>query len=451
MSPSSSYSSLFGYDTLNPCLPHYSRKDKSLALLSSNFLKLYNRDDVDCIGVDAAAAQLGVERRRIYDVVNIMESIGVLVRKAKNQYLWKGFAAIPQALHDLQTPNDKETEQPPSYSNQQEKSASCPKTENRKEKSLALLAQNFVKLFLRSGADIISLDNAATALPGDVHDTTAMRTKARRLYDIANVFASMNLIEKVRHPESGKPAFRWLGMKQKSSNARENGSGSNDTRMRVFGTEIANTASKRFTDSISNCRSREKVHVPIYAKPFDVETENDENSLEQHQGNLFKDPERGQPAFRRLVLKQNSSSALETGSGSYDTKRRVFGTEITNTASKRFKEKSLSSCRSSENVSMPTYDKQHNVKTENDENSMKQHQRYQSKGFVFGPFTPASVRDLDAPENKKVKRIQNWEQLASTYFPYQNQAVSDLFTHYADAWKLWLVEVAEKKQQQPAS
>lgn len=211
-------------------------------------------------------------------------------------------------------------------------------------------------------------------------------------------------------------------MKKKSNNARENGSGSNDTRMRVFGTEIANTASKRFTDSISNCRSREKVHVPIYAKQFNVRIENDENSLELHQGNLSKDPEYGQPAFRRLVMKQNSSSALETGSGSYDTKRRVFGSESTNTASKRFKENSLSNCRSSENVCMPTYAKQHNMKTENDENSMKQHQRYQSKGFVFGPFTPASVRDVDAPGKQKVKQIQDWEQLASTYFPrYQNQ------------------------------
>ncbi|KAL8124418.1 hypothetical protein AgCh_012168 [Apium graveolens] len=424
LSLSSSYSALFGYDTLNPTLSNYSRKDKSLALLSSNFLKLYNRDDVDCIGVDAAAAQLGVERRRIYDVVNIMESIGVLVRKAKNQYIWKGFAAIPQALHDLQTSNDKETERPLGESNQQEKSVSCPKTENRKEKSLALLAQNFVKLFLRSGADIISLDSAATALPGDVHDSTAMRTKARRLYDIANVFASMNLIEKVRHPESGKPAFRWLGMKQESNNAHENGSGSNDTRMRVFGTEIANTASKRFTDSISNCRSSEKVHVPIYAKQINVETEDDENSSKRHQGNLPKDPERGEPALRRLVIKQNSSIALEIGSDSNDTRRRVFGSEITNTASKRFKEKSLSKCRSSENVIMPTYAEQHNVKKENDENSMKQQQRHQSKSFVFGPFTPASVRSLDAPENKKVKRVQDWEQLASTYFPrYQNQGI----------------------------
>ncbi|KAL8103288.1 hypothetical protein AgCh_027735 [Apium graveolens] len=164
-------------------------------------------------------------------------------------------------------------------------------------------------------------------------------------------------IKTVRHPESGKPAFRWLGMKQKSSNAHDHGSGSNDTMMRVFGTEIANTASKRFTDSISNCRSSEKVHVLIYAKQVNVETEDDENSSKQHQGNLPKDPERGEPALRRLVIKQNSS----IGSDSYDTRRRVFGSEITNTASKRFKDNSLSKCRSSENVIMPTYAKQHNV------------------------------------------------------------------------------------------
>ena len=42
-----------------------------------SFVVLYNRDDVESIGLDEAAKCLGVERRRIYDIVNVLESVGV--------------------------------------------------------------------------------------------------------------------------------------------------------------------------------------------------------------------------------------------------------------------------------------------------------------------------------------------------------------------------------------
>jgi hypothetical protein len=85
----------------------YSRKDKSLGVLVANFLTLYNRPDVDLFGLDDAAAKLGVERRRIYDVVNILESIGLVARSGKNQYSWKGFGAVPRALSELKVLNKR--------------------------------------------------------------------------------------------------------------------------------------------------------------------------------------------------------------------------------------------------------------------------------------------------------------------------------------------------------
>ncbi|KAI3503393.1 hypothetical protein L1887_31834 [Cichorium endivia] len=356
----------------------YSRKEKSLGVLCSNFLRLYNREGVESIGLDNAATQLGVERRRIYDIVNILESVGVLTRKAKNQYTWKGFKAIPHALEELRkqastndnlkmsqycnfgtvvNENDYRGPSNSNNSNTDSHSKTCGSYKsdtNRKEKSLGLLTQNFIKLFISSKEDLISLDTAATALLGDVHDPTAMRTKVRRLYDIANVFSSMDLLEKMRHPESGKPSFRWLGLKG---------------------------------------------HVETKSVPLD-------NTI--------------------------------------NSKRRVFGTDISNQDDLKLKRQKMEclSDWSSKEVTVAINGNIDIVKVECDENlpPLPLPQR-NSKEFVFGPFTPVVASGV-----KKSKQGQNWENLADTYRPqYRNKALNELFGHYVEAWKSWYVEAAEKK------
>lgn len=45
-------------------------------------------------------------------------------------------------------------------------------------------------------------------------DINKLKTKVRRLYDIANVLTTLNLITKVHIPPSRRPAFVWLGIER---------------------------------------------------------------------------------------------------------------------------------------------------------------------------------------------------------------------------------------------
>ena len=56
----------------------------------------------------------------------------------------------------------------------------------------------------------MSLDTAARILLGDSQDDAKLKTKIRRLYDIANILCSLHLIQKVHLANSRKPAFLWL-------------------------------------------------------------------------------------------------------------------------------------------------------------------------------------------------------------------------------------------------
>ena len=82
----------------------YSRKDKSLSLLCESFM-LYCSSAVNCPGgvvsLDTCAAQLGVERRRIYDVTNILEALDMVSRKTKNAYIWHGTSNMAYTIKML--------------------------------------------------------------------------------------------------------------------------------------------------------------------------------------------------------------------------------------------------------------------------------------------------------------------------------------------------------------
>ncbi|KAL5199343.1 hypothetical protein ABZP36_020546 [Zizania latifolia] len=376
-----------------PCRQHaYSRKQKSLGLLCTNFVALYDRADVESVGLDDAAKRLGVERRRIYDIVNVLESIGILVRRAKNRYTWIGFGGVPAALKELKerasremsgsmspsldetsafnvsddddddklddADGDAESEKlSQSIDNPSDKpdAPRCKlRSDHRKEKSLGLLTQNFVKLFLTMEVETISLDEAARLLLGEGHAESNMRTKVRRLYDIANVLSSLNLIEKTQQADSRKPAFRWLG----------------------------------------KAKRNEETTITV-ALP---------------------------PTKKTLPSK------------------RAFGTDLTNIDTKRSKLDSTT-----ENKAKLTRDGGSILKT-----LQRQLGQGSRSDFVYGPFHPAGARkqepDDHTEQERERKSIRDWENLAASFCPqYQNQALNDLFGHYAEAWKSWYLDLTREQ------
>lgn len=245
-----------------------SRKDKSLGLLCQAFLKLYpeytSSSDHIIVSLDEVAKHLGVERRRVYDIVNVLESVGMVTKEAKNKYRWFGKGALLETLPKLKALSEKSNIAGQIHSvkdfefnhslemssqlfvvpsneaiNSGQVTAASMGADNgggtvtiqdlelRREKSMGIMSQRFLMLFLTSPPKTVSLDLAAKVLIGDptVDKTQSLvyKTKIRRLYDIANILTSLGLIRKVTVTESRgrKSAFKYIGPDIGSANTDE--------------------------------------------------------------------------------------------------------------------------------------------------------------------------------------------------------------------------------------
>ena len=60
------------------------RYDSSLGLLTKKFTALIQSAPEGVLDLNAAATMLGVQKRRIYDITNVLEGIGIIEKRSKN-------------------------------------------------------------------------------------------------------------------------------------------------------------------------------------------------------------------------------------------------------------------------------------------------------------------------------------------------------------------------------
>ncbi|KFK36495.1 hypothetical protein AALP_AA4G131900 [Arabis alpina] len=70
--------------------PGSCRYDNSLGLLTKKFVNLIKQAKDGLLDLNEAAKTLDVQKRRIYDITNVLEGIDLIEKPLKNQILWKG-------------------------------------------------------------------------------------------------------------------------------------------------------------------------------------------------------------------------------------------------------------------------------------------------------------------------------------------------------------------------
>ena len=75
----------------------------SLGVLTKKFVDLLQKAENGCCDLNTAASKLGVQKRRIYDITNVLEGINLIEKRPKGNILWRGSGELdPQAEAEME-------------------------------------------------------------------------------------------------------------------------------------------------------------------------------------------------------------------------------------------------------------------------------------------------------------------------------------------------------------
>eukprot|EP00775_Hariotina_reticulata_P003698 gene3698-3958_t len=148
------------------------------------------------LNLNDVANTLGVQRRRLYDIVNVLEALQMVNRSGKLTYRWEGTANLPYVLEMLHTD---------ALAAMQHGYASMTVLENHLPGSCWALTRRVVQQLLLDRSQLqltVLVQRLDAALPAAAaaarlgSGKTSLATMERRLYDIGSVLSTYGLVQK---------------------------------------------------------------------------------------------------------------------------------------------------------------------------------------------------------------------------------------------------------------
>ncbi|OQR95882.1 hypothetical protein THRCLA_22056 [Thraustotheca clavata] len=177
------------------------RMDKSITVLSVKFCAIL-REANDAVNIVQAAKTLGTQKRRLHEILNIIQSVGLVSKVGIGLCKWLGEESMLEALQELkqQVPNPTQM------------------SKLHKKAVATALSERFLQVFLHQDVQVpVILEDIMNIVTSDM---TPLRDEnpvspTRRIYDIANVLCSLNLIKKILivKPDTKRKqiTFIWCG------------------------------------------------------------------------------------------------------------------------------------------------------------------------------------------------------------------------------------------------
>lgn len=125
-----------------------------------------------------------MDKRKIYDLVNIFSTLGLIQRVVKGHYQWKSLKYFVSTIEKVPVFDQLDIK-------------------HKTDKSLGSMAYCFLSLL--KTYSVLSLDDTAEQL--STFNDINFKSKIRRLYDICKIFTVLGLI--VQLPDVKRPVFRW--------------------------------------------------------------------------------------------------------------------------------------------------------------------------------------------------------------------------------------------------